>query len=77
MQLPEADRAKLVHELLCSLSPMADDDSSLVEDPLGPEPALTVELQQRRRAYLAGETGWGSIEELETDLANVLAATRR
>jgi hypothetical protein len=73
MELPEPDRAKLVRELLRSLSPVADEVDPL-EGPLGPDPVLTAELQRRRRAYLAGETGSVSIEELESELAGVLAA---
>lgn len=76
MELPETDRVKLVHELLRSLSPLPDEDVH-PEAPFGPDPALTAELQRRRRAYLSGEMSSVSIEDLESELDQVLTAIRR
>lgn len=76
MELPEPERAELVRVLLSSLSPMADERES-AQAPPEPDPELTAELQRRRRAYLAGELESVSLEELEHDLAGVLAAVHR
>lgn len=81
MELPEPDRAELVLELLRSLSPLAEGDlaSDAPHEPVPsqPDPELTAELQRRRRAYLAGETSSVSVEELESELDDVIAAIHR
>jgi Putative addiction module component len=77
MELPEPERAMLVQALLRSLSPLADEGVALDEPPLASDPVLTTELQRRRRAYLSGETGSVSVEQLEDELTDVLTATHR
>lgn len=76
MGLPEVDRAALVRSLLGSLLPPAHDHAS-VERSAEPEPELTAELRRRREGYLAGEIDAVSLEELEQDLAGVLASVHR
>jgi hypothetical protein len=76
MELPEPERAELVCALLASLSPVTHEDMSTDASP-EPDPELTAELQRRRRAYLAGEIESVSLEELDCDLAVVLAAVER
>ena len=74
MALPEPERAELARALLDSLSPMAHEGTPAE---MRPEPELTAELQQRRRAYLAGDLDAVSLEELEHDLVDVLASVHR
>lgn len=76
MELPEPERARLVLELLSSLAPTADDGTAREGSP-DADPELTAELQRRRRAYLAGETGWVSVEELASDLDDAIASVHR
>lgn len=72
MELPEPERVELARALLRSLSP-----EGAVDDAQHTDPALTAELQRRRREYLAGEVDSVSLEELERDLDGVLAAVHR
>jgi putative addiction module component (TIGR02574 family) len=76
MELPEPERAELVRALLASLSPVTQEGMSADAAP-EPDPELTAELQRRRRAYLAGEIDSISLEELDRDLAGVLATVQR
>jgi hypothetical protein len=70
MELPEPERAELVRALLAQEGMSADAAPK-------PDPELTAELQRRRRAYLAGEIDSISLEELDRDLAGVLATVQR
>lgn len=74
MALPEPERAELVRALLGSLSPLAYEGTPAEARP---EPELPAELQRRRQAYLAGDVDSVSLEELEHDLVEVLAAVHR